>query len=45
MDVQQKLWMPNAFLGRPLVYWEIQPLIDADSAQYAAENNIKERCN
>tara|TARA_B100001250_G_C19712278_1_gene749768 strand:- start:601 stop:1218 length:618 start_codon:yes stop_codon:yes gene_type:complete len=23
----------------------IQPLIDADSAQFAAENNIKERCN
>ena len=23
----------------------IQPLIDADSAQYASENNIKERCN
>ena len=23
----------------------IQPLIDADSAAYAAENNITERCN
>ena len=23
----------------------IEPLILADSAQYAAENNIKERCN